>query len=247
MISLNNNDKEQALLVVKIASSLKKSAALKGGGALRFVFNSSRRSEDLDYELDPDFPKYRLQEKIEKLLTELKIISTAPKQTDTTQRWKLVLPNEISLKLEFSRRGKVSPQNFKTTTVSFHSWGIPYTVPVFHLSLKDMFAQKIEAALSPSRTAPRDAYDLLYIIDFSFQTGEQLTISDETDRNKLIEKLSQIPEDFVQEELFPYLSQEEIKIFNYKEILVRLNERFECLEISQKIRNPAHKNSRYRL
>jgi len=244
---MDNTDKEQALLVVKIALSLKKSAALKGGGALRFIFKSSRRSEDLDYELDLNFPKYRLQEKMEKLLIGLKIDSTTPKQTDTTQRWKLVFPGENFLKLEFSRCGKVSPKNFKATNVSFHPWGIPYTVPVFHLSLQDMFAQKAEAALLPTRTAPRDAYDLLYILDFLFRTGEQLTIPKGINRSKLIEKLSQIPKDFVQEELFPYLSQEEIEIFNYKDVLVRLNERFECLEISKKIGNSARKGSRYRL
>lgn len=244
---MDNTDKEQALLAAKIALSLKKSAALKGGGALRFVFRSSRRSEDLDYELDSNFPKYRLQERMEKLLADLKIKATAPKQTDTTQRWKLVLPVGNFLKLEFSRRGKVSPKNFKVTNVSFHTWGIPYTVPVFHLSLQDMFAQKMEAALSPTRTVPRDAYDLLYILEFSFQARERLIMPEGIDRHKLMEKLSQISDDFVQEELFPYLSQEETEIFNYKDVLVRLNERFECLEVSEKIGNSAHKGSRYRL
>lgn len=93
---------------------------LKGGCNLRFFFESLRYSEDLD--LDVAGPSVdALQDRVERVLAStvlrdslanlrLELARTSsPKQTETTQRWKMqLLPHgadlPLSTKVEFSRR-----------------------------------------------------------------------------------------------------------------------------------------------
>src|SRR5438874_698004 len=76
--------------------------ALKGGCNLRFYFGSVRYSEDIDFDVVV-VAKGTLKNKVERLLASplvgtplkaqgVKIVETsAPKQADTTQRWKVGL------------------------------------------------------------------------------------------------------------------------------------------------------------
>ena len=94
--------------------------AVKGGCNLRFFFNSIRYSEDLDIDVKT-IAVNTLKNKIDRVLKSIPfqhILKTrqivigkisAPKQTETTQRWKLTLrtplPLALNTKIEFSRRG----------------------------------------------------------------------------------------------------------------------------------------------
>src|SRR5262249_18435904 len=94
--------------------------AVKGGCNLRFFFHSPRYSEDLDLDVHT-VGVGTLQKKVTHLLgsrplalvlasKQLRVLtSSAPKQTETTQRWKVMLggegaPGSFPTKIEFSRR-----------------------------------------------------------------------------------------------------------------------------------------------
>ena len=104
----------------------KKLYALKGGCNLRFYFNSIRYSEDMDLDIQT-IALQTLRNKVNQILNSdsfQRIMAvrditlrnySEPKQTETTQRWKLDLrlPNSsimINTRIEFSRRDKLSQQ-----------------------------------------------------------------------------------------------------------------------------------------
>lgn len=93
---------------------------LKGGANLRYFFGSPRYSEDIDFD-SSEVPTWGLKEKVDQILDspQLEIIlrpsglavaeSSKPKQTETTQRWKVGIgaPGQARLvrtKIEFSKR-----------------------------------------------------------------------------------------------------------------------------------------------
>ena len=93
---------------------------LKGGCNLRFYFYSIRYSEDIDFDVHTVSVE-TLKKNVEKILTDgvfqtllghqgIEIVEwSAPKQTPTTQRWKVSLKflNQtlrVPTKIEFSRR-----------------------------------------------------------------------------------------------------------------------------------------------
>ena len=95
--------------------------AIKGGCNLRFFFESVRYSDDIDLDV-ARLPVHTLKSKVTKILggptLALPLKShgfavrdvSAPKQTETTQRWKVSLAREgrslpLHTKIEFSRRG----------------------------------------------------------------------------------------------------------------------------------------------
>ena len=95
-------------------------AVIKGGQNLRLFFESVRHSDDLDMDVSVT-SKETLKKKVDKILAsprfrkalllygiEIEQVST-PKQTDTTQRWKMALKvkglsEPVHTRIEFSRR-----------------------------------------------------------------------------------------------------------------------------------------------
>src|SRR5262249_7297481 len=93
---------------------------------------------------------------------------TRPKQTDTTQRWKVLLrlstSATLSTQLEFSRRGMDS--GVKHATPAPELLRSAYLAP-FAIAFYDgaaMVRQKLRAISSPSRTAARDLFDLHHLL-----------------------------------------------------------------------------------
>lgn len=103
--------------------------ALKGGCNLRFFFGSIRYSEDMDLDVVV-IAREPLKKKVDRLLQsplvtaplkthKLSVVeASAPKQTDTTQRWKIGLQREgdalpIRTKVEFSRRNDIDGAVFE--------------------------------------------------------------------------------------------------------------------------------------
>ena len=103
--------------------------ALKGGCNLRFYFGSVRYSDDMDLDVVV-IARETLKNKVERLLRSpavtaplkahgLTIVETsAPQQTETTQRWKVGLGRErdelrILTKVEFSRRDAIEGTTFE--------------------------------------------------------------------------------------------------------------------------------------
>lgn len=152
--------------------------AVKGGICLHFFHQSPRLSEDMDLDIAQVSPN-TLRNIVEKIMISRSLNEimenrglrlskwNASKQTPTTQRWKiglLINNRTLSTRLEFSRRKK------ELQYVS----GIPdaellshYKIMAFvaqYYSIEDMIIQKIMALASPAREAPRDMYDLYFLI-----------------------------------------------------------------------------------
>jgi len=152
-----------------------RSYVVKGGANLRYFFDSPRYSEDID--LDTlDTEQWRLEEQIDAVLKapalprllsahRLRIADwSKPKQTETTQRWKIGLSNavqvEIRIKIEFSRRETVG--DFELLVVPeqlVRPYGIrPPTVQRYDAG--SMLKQKILALALRNETQARDVFDV---------------------------------------------------------------------------------------
>jgi predicted nucleotidyltransferase component of viral defense system len=149
---------------------------LKGGCNLRFFFQSVRYSEDIDIDATV-VAKDTLKNKVDRLLRSPAVMSplkalgveimntSAPKQTETTQRWKIGLRAEelavpLRTKIEFSRRVSVGGTAFEAVDRQVLR---PYALTPFlatHYATAAAIAQKVHAL--SDRTAPqaRDVFDL---------------------------------------------------------------------------------------
>ncbi|MBI1870268.1 MAG: nucleotidyl transferase AbiEii/AbiGii toxin family protein [Chlamydiae bacterium] len=155
--------------------------ALKGGCNLRFFMKSIRYSEDLDIDIQT-VAKDTLERKIGKILNskslhhmlnsrgiELNRTST-PKQTETTQRWKILLKVEgkevlVPTKIEFSRRTLIERTQFEPIDPEMIQFYKLYPVLVNHYSKTTAFAQKLHALSNRNITQARDIFDLKLLIE----------------------------------------------------------------------------------
>lgn len=184
-----------------------KNILFKGGTALKFLYNSPRFSEDLD------FSGFKIKKKeIERLL--LRTLSQIEKESikvdineaKTTSGGYLaiyrgeILKREIKIQLQISfRQKKRIKQESALITQDFIS---PYTI--LHLSEGQLTAEKIEALLE--REKARDWYDLYFIlrsrleIDFDF-----LKMKREALRNKILGRIKSLQTSHLKKELKPLL------------------------------------------
>jgi predicted nucleotidyltransferase component of viral defense system len=155
--------------------------ALKGGCNLRFYHRSVRYSEDMDLDIRT-MATGTLRSNVDAVLEstpfghslraqQLEVIDvTAPKQTQTTQRWKISLRllergAASPTKIEFSRRAldegavleQVEPELIRRYRL--------YPVLTQHYSVAAAFAQKISALALRSETQARDIFDLKLLAD----------------------------------------------------------------------------------
>jgi predicted nucleotidyltransferase component of viral defense system len=154
---------------------------LKGGCNLRFFHKSIRYSEGMDLDVRT-MSVAALRNHVDRVLAtppflqslraqqiEISQVSR-PKQTDTTQRWKLALRStatgpEFPTKIEFSRRAldegvaheAVDPELIRRYRL--------YPVLVQHYTVGAALAQKIAALALRSQTQARDIFDLKLLLD----------------------------------------------------------------------------------
>ncbi len=150
--------------------------ALKGGCNLRFYFGSVRYSEDIDFDVVV-IAKATLRKRVDRLLESPLVVAplrsrgvsiveaTAPKQTETTQRWKVGLRVEglavpVRTKVEFSRRGAIDGAKFEATpSDAVRSYGLTPVLST-HYTRPAAIAQKIEALAGRAEPQARDVFDL---------------------------------------------------------------------------------------
>lgn len=153
--------------------------AIKGGCNLRFFFKSIRYSEDIDFDVHT-IAKATLQKNVDRILSgaplrtllsnaSIQVIEfSRPKQTDTTQRWKVRLraeAQEVLTRIEFSRRRFDSGVLFEAVDPQITR---PYKLrPILasHYDIETAFAQKVEALAARSQTQARDLFDLALLLD----------------------------------------------------------------------------------
>ncbi|MCC6173094.1 MAG: nucleotidyl transferase AbiEii/AbiGii toxin family protein [Gammaproteobacteria bacterium] len=155
--------------------------ALKGGCNLRFFLKSIRYSEALDLDIRtmsvgtlrnntdrlfeaPPFKQALRAQGIEIARTSL------PKQTDTTQRWKLTLRLtesgvEVPTKIEFSRRGLEGEKLTGSVDAEIIRKYHLYPVIVQHYAAHTAFAQKVSALALREQVQARDVFDLKLLLD----------------------------------------------------------------------------------
>ena len=161
--------------------------AIKGGCNLRFFFESVRYSEDIDLDV-ARIPVHKLNERVTRILSGSALgtplrsrgISitdvSAPKQTDTTQRWKVALGVEsrslpLHTKIEFSRRtareeAEVAPI---AASVLADYQLLPMLAP--HYGVHAAMRQKVSALAGRSTVQARDVFDLAVLLS---RTGGKL-------------------------------------------------------------------------
>jgi predicted nucleotidyltransferase component of viral defense system len=150
--------------------------AVKGGCNLRFCLGSIRCSEDLDLDVRK-IARTTLAGNVDKILTTRlpKVLApvgisigkfSAPKQTDTVQRWKASLrvgASEVSTKVELSRRGfdaGVSRDLIHAQMTAAHQVP-PFALP--HYDIAVAVRQKAAALAGRPLTQARDVFDLNYL------------------------------------------------------------------------------------
>jgi predicted nucleotidyltransferase component of viral defense system len=150
--------------------------ALKGGCNLRFYFGSVRTSEDIDFDVVV-MGRGTLKNKVDRLLRAPTVVAplrtrgleivdfSAPKQTDTTQRWKIGLRLEgvdapIRTKIEFSRRDAIVGATFESTGKELlRPYGLT-PILATHYTTHAAIAQKIHALAGRTEPQARDLFDL---------------------------------------------------------------------------------------
>lgn len=150
--------------------------AIKGGCNLRFFFESVRYSEDLGLDVDR-MPVHTLKEKVAHILGLPSFLLplkgrglslgqvSAPKQTETTQRWKIGLSvagrsAALHTKIEFSRRARGDKSQVEpvSQTVLAEYQLLPLLAP--HYPLAAAVRQKVAALVGRSTVQARDVFDL---------------------------------------------------------------------------------------
>jgi len=170
----------------------KGSLVVKGGCNLRFFFGSIRYSEDLDLDVRR-VPQDALKERVDvilgsKVLRESLAVGglsiariTAPKQTPTTQRWKIALAQsasevEIGTKIECSRRdgdGESALESVDGRILGQHQM---MPVVATHYLLPAAIRQKVGALVGRREVQARDVFDLSVL--FAKVGGELLGYRD---------------------------------------------------------------------
>ena len=155
----------------------KEAFAIKGGCNLRFFFESVRYSEDIYLDVSERIPVHALKDRVPRILSgpaltlvlrnrgmEVGRIS-APKQTETTQRWKLALsveghPAPLPTKVEFSRRGTSDTAVLGPIApgVLAEHQAMQFLAP--HYPLAAALRQKVTALAGRREVQARDLFDL---------------------------------------------------------------------------------------
>lgn len=155
--------------------------ALKGGANLRFFHQSIRYSEDIDLDVRK-ISVATLRNHVDRSLTARPFIQalraqrielikvSAPKQTDTTQRWKMQLAMgeggaEAHTKIEFSRRGLDEGVAYSAVESRLMQHYRLYPVRAQHYIKETAFHQKINALAARAQTQARDVFDLKLLLD----------------------------------------------------------------------------------
>ena len=149
---------------------------LKGGANLRYFFESVRYSEDIDLDA-AGIERWELEEKVDGVLGSpalsvllrggnLAVASfSKPKQTETTQRWKVALNlagrgEPVRTKIEFSRRNGDDRHILESVPGRIVA---PYALrspSLRHYEAESATEQKVEALAGRSETQARDVFDL---------------------------------------------------------------------------------------
>lgn len=198
---------------------------LKGGCNLRFFFRSPRHSEDIDFDVVVT-SKTTLTHKVDRLLaspwvtkplkTQELVLThiSRPKQTVTTQRWKLALGSTnhsevIRTKVEFSRRAPGAEA--VTDTIDRQVLEAYRLTPIAatHYGIDGAIKQKLAALIGRALPQARDVFDLWLL---SSMTPSQLRIA-KLNLDMLSERIIALSYDDYQGQVVAYLEAEQQALY----------------------------------
>ncbi len=210
------------LAFIQVLSSRfnQKHYVIKGGANLRYFFNSHRYSEDIDFDAVIE-EAWKLEEKVDDVLDSAAVTSllraagvtvaqmSKPKQTDTTQRWKvsLAVPGRddlISTKIEFGRRNgdrRWLLEAVPDRVVAPYALRAP---TLLHYTAAPAIEQKVEALAERKATQARDVFDL----DLLFRNHRDAVDAGALDSATLrvaVERCLELPFEAFQAQVVPFL------------------------------------------
>ncbi len=214
---------------------------VKGGVNLRAWFGSRRYSQDLDLDAVGCAP-HVLRERFDKVLlsrplAELLITQglalvhiSKPKQTDTTQRWKLELkaagvPVPLHTKVEFSRRATRDEEYVLEPVRSdiVRPYGLP--APTANPSpARSAIRQKIQALARRSETQARDIWDLDHLLRTTSVDVRPLPDDLRAALPDAVERACSLRYDVFKAQVVPYLSDEDQTIYGTRDAWNRMCE-----------------------
>jgi len=210
-------------------TAAKREIALKGGLAMRANYGSQRFTKDIDLQSSPDVPMPRVKSIVENALKAANaagiledVVVTAPKQTDTVQRWKVngkVVGGGslVNLTIEVSRRGLPPPELVSTIAYAPDKEFGQKAVMIDVYSPQAIALAKMDCILNPNRTAPRDIYDLYLLI--KMEVYPPIEILRLRGKDALVEGLKEVWNkidimtwDLARQELLPFISAGSLEI-----------------------------------
>jgi len=214
---------------------------VKGGVNLRAWFGSRRYSEDLDLDVIRSAP-HVLREKFDKVLHSrplAEVLTTQsleitrisrPKQTDTTQRWKIELKAAgvsvpLHTKVEFSRRG-TGADEYALEPVRpdiVRPYGIPAPT-ANHYTARSAIRQKIRALAGRSETQARDVWDLDHLIRTTNADPRPLPRDVRALLPEAVERALSLGYDKFKAQVVPYLSEENQAVYGTRDAWDRMCE-----------------------
>src|SRR5450432_1766368 len=201
-------------------------AVVKGGQNLRLFFESVRHSDDLD--MDVSVTSRETLKNVDKILAsprfrkalllygiEVEQVST-PKQTDTTQRWKMVLKvkglsEPVQTRIEFSRRESNAESVLGPVAKPIaDSYGSsPFSAS--HYGLAESIAQKVSAMAGRDRT--RDLFDLAMLLErYAKDVGSVTALHPSSEQARTaLKRAAKMTFDAYKAEVLPYLEKSKRK------------------------------------
>jgi predicted nucleotidyltransferase component of viral defense system len=200
---------------------------LKGGANLRYFFDSHRYSEDIDFDAVKE--PWKLTEGVDDVLASPTIaallrttgVSLArvakPKQTETTQRWKVMLAvagreEQFSTRIEFSRRNGERRWLLEAVPDRIVA---PYALrppTLLHYTAAPAIEQKIRALALRMETQARDVFDL----ELLFRGHRDAASAGMIDKEILeaaVERCLELPREAFEAQVMPFLDPDVAQLY----------------------------------
>lgn len=203
------------------------SYVLKGGANLRYFFDSVRYSEDIDLDAS-GIEVWALEEKVDGALRAPALATllrggglavggfSKPKQTETTQRWKVPLivtgrGEPLRTKIEFGRRNgekRLILEAVPGRVVAPYALRAP---SVRHYLGDAATEQKIEALAGRSETQARDVFDLDLLLRHQPELGVTLTAAV---REQAAGRALELPFAAFRDQVLPFVDTEVAELYS---------------------------------
>jgi hypothetical protein len=213
---------------------------VKGGVNLRTWFGSPRTSEDLDLDVIAG-EAHELMDTVDRLLSArafqdlLKLHditlerASKPKQTETTQRWKLALRSPASqvpipTKIELSRRGADGDFVFEPARADVvRQYSIPAPT-ANHYTATAALRQKIRALAGRREPQARDIWDIDHLLRTTGAEPHPLPPALQKVLPVALDRVLELPFEAFAGQVVPYLPPEQQEIFATRTAWDRMRE-----------------------